>query len=335
MIRRLAIIGARGHYNLVLRELPKFTIRIDLVALSPGGDSVEPILNWCADQNRPPPPVVEDYRQILDDARPDVVVVCGPFENHARMCIDAIERGIQVLTEKPAALTLEDLDRLEAACAKHPNVHLAAMMQSRYEPAFYTAANLIRSGAIGDVRLIDTRKSYKLGRRPAYYRDRATYGGTIAWVGSHAIDWIVWFSGEDVRFESVFAAHSSMHSGENGTMERSAVCQFTFSGQRFATASLDVFRPENAPTHGDDWARVVGTDGVIEVRPGGVKLINRDNDGSRPIEIGCDRTLMSDFLDHIDGKRESLINAKDTLLITRACLLARQSADEKRVILFK
>lgn len=274
---------------------------------------------------------------MLEEARPTALVVCGPFELHATMCLQAIRRGIHVLTEKCAALTLDDLAKLSETCAANPEVHLAAMMQSRYDPAFFTAHRLIAQGAIGDIRLIDTRKSYKLGRRAPYYHDRATYGGTIPWVGSHAIDWIYWFAsaaGVERPFRSVRAAHSSMHSAGNGTMERAAVCQFELAGERFASASLDVFRPENAPTHGDDWARVVGTDGVIEVRPSRLTVINATNDGTTPVDVACDRTVLGDFLDHLAGKQPGLIGAGDTLAVTRACLLARQSADERRTVSF-
>ena len=40
----------------------------------------------------------------------------------------------------------------------------------------------------------------------------------------------------------------------------------TFDDGLAATLSFDFLRPETAPTHGDDWARIVGTTGVIEAR---------------------------------------------------------------------
>src|SRR3954452_58440 len=285
-ITRVGFIGSRGHWQATLREVSAVPA-LRVVAAAPGGDTVAPIVQWCREHGHACE-VIDDHRRMLDDAGLDVVVVCGPFERHAEMCVHAIERGIHVLTEKPAALTFDELDRLRAACRAHPDVHLAGMMFSRYDAGFYTAWRLIRDGAIGDVRLINARKSYRLGKRDAYYHDRATYGGTIPWVGSHAIDWVLWFAG-GAPFESVYATHSQQHNGNNGTMERSAACHFTLAGERFATVSIDVFRPSNAPTHGDDWARIVGTDGVIEARPDSLKMINRDNDGSQAVPVVCDR----------------------------------------------
>jgi predicted dehydrogenase len=271
---------------------------------------------------------------MLERANPQTVIVCDVFEAHARMCIDAIERGVHVLTEKPAALTFEELSRLKDACARHPNVHLAGLMFSRYDAGFYTAWRLIRDGAIGDVRMIDARKSYKLGKREPFYSDRATYGGTIPWVGSHAIDWIMFLGAQP--FQSVSAMHSAAHNGGHGTMERSAVCQFGLVGERFASVSIDYFRPANAPRHGDDWVRVVGTEGVIEARPDSVKLINRENDGSTPVAtIAPERTFLEDFIAHAEGRARALVDATSTLALTDACLRARQAADDGRVCRFE
>jgi hypothetical protein len=117
-------------------------------------------------------------------------------------------------------------------------------------------------------------------------------------------------------------------------MERTALCHFTLDGERFASVSTDVFRPANAPTHGDDWIRVVGTTGVLEARPTSVLLINAENDGATTVPVACDRTFLRDFVDHVEGRQASPIDTAATLALTRACLLARQSADEGRAIEF-
>lgn len=328
-LTRLAFIGVRGHQGVVLRTLPR-TPAVRVVGLCDGGaEPIDSLINWC-ESNGHQPQVYPDHRRMLDDARPHAVVICGPFEQHASMAVDAIQRGIHVLVEKPAAITLEDLESLQAACVAHPDVHLASMQTSRHEAGYYTARQLVLAGAIGDVRLMNARKSYKLGQRGAYYAQRETYGGTIPWVGSHAIDWMLWIGGHAVR--SVYATHSAACNEENGTMERSALCHFTLCGERFASVSIDVFRPGTAPTHGDDWIRVVGTAGVLEARAESVTLINAEGDGTAPVPLQTPPSLFEDFVDHVEGRRKGLNGAHDTFATTAACLLARQSADEGRAI---
>jgi len=269
---------------------------------------------------------------MLDRLQPDIVTVCGPFELHAEMTAEALQRGSHVFCEKPVALTLEQLAMVKTAYAASSGLHLATIMNLRYDPAFYTAWQVVRDGGIDTVRLINTRKSYRLGRRDAYYHDRATYGGTIPWIGVHAFDWIAWFSGQ--TFTSVYATHSTHYNQGNGDLEVSALCHFTLTNEVFASASLDYLRPPTSPTHGDDRVRVMGTAGAIEVRGGQVYLINAETEGEAVLPLACDRQIFKDFVEHIEGKTTAILTAEDVFAVTEASLLARQSADEGRVMTF-
>lgn len=325
------MIGIRGHNGYVLDSLEQLP-QVRVVGISAGTeeDDIGELEKQC-EKHGHTPQIFDDYQKMLNTLKPDILSVAGPFELHAEMCIEAFGRGINVFCEKPVAITLEDIERLKVAYGE-TNVHFAAMMGLRYHPAFYTAWRAVRDGAIGVVRLINTRKSYKLGQRSPYYLCRETYGGTIPWVGSHAIDWIHWFSGES--FYSVYATHTVMYNRDHGELEMSALCHFTLTNEVFASASIDFLRPANASTHGDDRIRVAGTDGIIEVRGGQVFLINGETDGEEKLPAECDRQIFRDFVEHVEGKTTSLISPEDTLTVTEACLLARKSADEGRVISF-
>lgn len=328
-VATVAFAGTRGHYGATLAGIEGVP-QLRVTGLCPASDPIDPLTSWCATRGHEAK-VYEDYVAMLEGARPDMVVVCGPFESHAAMCAAAIERGVHVLTEKPAALDYGQLELLRGACARRPGVHLAGMMFSRFSPGILAARRAIEEGVIGRVRLVDARKSYKLGVRPGYYRDRSTYGGTIPWIGSHAIDWVLYLTG--LRFKSVYATHSAVDNGGNGTMERSALCHFTLEGEVFASVSVDVFRPGGALTHGDDWARVVGTEGVMEVRPDSV-VLTTGTSGPTAVPLGEGGSLVRDFVDHVEGRSRGGIDAESTLALTEACLRARQSADEGRVVGF-
>lgn len=326
---RLCMIGTRGHYGYVLESLDALP-HVAVAGLSAGTmkDDVSKLVQWCEEHGHEPR-VFDDYREMLDSVEPELLVVDGPFERHAEMCIEAFDRGINVFSEKPVATNTDDLCRLRKAYAG-AGVHFAGMMGLRYEPAFYTAWQSVRNGAVGEVRLISTRKSYKLGDRPAFYRDRDTYGGTIPWVGSHAFDWIMWFSGE--KAETVYATHSTQGNRGHGDLEVSGMCLFSMTNGVAASASIDFLRPGGAQTHGDDRLRVAGTEGVIEVRGGKVLLINGEQDGERVLTASCDRRIFKDFVAQVEGKDVGLISAEDTIELTRVCLLALRSADERLVV---
>lgn len=114
----------------------------------------------------------------------------------------------------------------------------------------------------------------------------------------------------------------------------SALCHFTLSNDVFASASIDYLRPQNATSHGDDRIRVAGTKGVVEVRDGQVYLINESSDGTKPCSLLETGNFFADFIKQIKGEGTCRLSAEDTFLNTRAALLARQSADENKVIFF-
>lgn len=311
-----------------LPELP----HVEVAGVSAGSPDDDPgvLVARCGEHGHKPR-VFDDYRQMLDTVVPEVVVIAGPFELHAEMAMAAMARGAHVFCEKPVAMTFGSLDKLRKAHGES-SVRLAGMMGLRYDAAFYTAWRAVRDGAVGDVRMVNTRKSYKLGQRPNHYRRRETYGGTIPWVGSHAIDWLMWFSGES--FVSVNAVHSTRDNGDNGEMEMTALCQFAMTNDVFGSVSMDFLRPAAAPTHGDDRVRIAGTCGVIEVRDGAVFLINGNAEGQQELPVSCERKIFRDFVESVEGDTECLIGAGETFDLTRACLLARQSADEGRTVGF-
>lgn len=97
-----------------------------------------------------------DYQEMLANEQPDIVSVATPDHLHADITVDAASKGARaVLCEKPIAVTLEDADRMIAACEAH-NVLLSIEHTRRWGPIFHAARQLIRSGTIGRLRSIVT-----------------------------------------------------------------------------------------------------------------------------------------------------------------------------------
>jgi predicted dehydrogenase len=80
----------------------------------------------------------------------DAVLVVVPNYVHADITVDALEAGKHVLVEKPMATHLADADRMIAAARKNKRV-LQLGMQSRYSDGYQRMAQMIHSGAIGEV----------------------------------------------------------------------------------------------------------------------------------------------------------------------------------------
>lgn len=328
----IVIIGSAGHINYVfegIREDPD--ARIVGIAPGPDGEKIDKLRERAAAEGHAPEEFA-DYREMLDVCRPDVAAVACYFGHHAEVNVEVLNRGIHLFAEKPVATTFEGLERVREAWNKS-GAHLCAMFGIRYKPEFLTAWHAVRDGAIGEVRLMHAQKSYRLGTRPEHFRRRDLYGGTIPWVGSHAIDWVHWMGGK--RFVSVRAMHSTRHNRGHGELEMSALCQFACEDEVMASVSIDYLRPSQAPTHADDRIRLAGTDGVLEVRDGEVFLINRNVEGSvQHLPLRERKFIFADYLGQVRGEGTCLVSAEESLYITEACLKARQSADERKEILF-
>ncbi len=326
---KVAFIGIRGHYNYAINGMvDNKEDHVVGIAKTIEQDDLAKLRGAVAKTGQTAKEF-DDWRKMLDETKPEVVVVSGPLHKHAEILVELFGRGISAFCEKPIAVTLEDFAKVKSAFGKS-KVNLAAQMGIRYDPAFLTAWNAVQAGAIGQPRILDGRKSYKCGTRDEFYRKRATYGGTIPWVGSHAIDWVQWFSGQ--KFKSVYATHTTRENRGHGDMEMTSMCLFEMTDDVMATVSIDYLRPDNAPTHGDDRIRCAGTEGVIEVRGGQAYLINGKAKGEQVLELSADRQIFRDFLAQCKGTGKCLVTAQDTLDITEVSLLAVKSADEHKLI---
>ncbi|HEV2247010.1 MAG TPA: Gfo/Idh/MocA family oxidoreductase [Terriglobia bacterium] len=324
---RTGLIGRDGHYDILLNSIPRLK-NVQWTAYAkgePGEDA-----RWIRKQRAwtQKVRVYEHYQEMFEKEKLDVVGACLPFYQNAEAAVEACRRGINVLSEKPAATMIEDLARLEQA-VRASGVLYSIMLDMRGMPIFQAARKAVRSGAIGEPVLVSGQKSYIWGdRRPWYYRERTTYGGTIGWVGIHALDYMRWVSGQD--YTRVAAWEGNMAHPQYPGCEDHAGLLFELSNGGTAVCNLDFLRPENAPTHGDSRLRIAGSEGVLEAFEVGnrVNLISSKGAvGDLPLPSAED--LFSMFICALRGEGEPLVSPEDSFSITRVCLMARDAADRR------
>ena len=307
---KVCFIGACGHWPQALRYL-KTREDVQFCGFAPG--SKEENRTESIDEKLP---FFEDYRAMLDKTKPDLAIVAPVYGLTGQTILECARRKIHVFAEKPVASSFEELEQVKSA-VRHSGIRFCAMHYLRFTPAFYHGASLVRSGAIGKVQMITAQKSYKYGIRPHWYADPALYGGTIPWVGIHAMDWIACFSGK--RFVSVTAQSIGRDP------EMAALCQFRLEDGVIASVNIDYCRPGTAPTHGDDRIRCVGTEGVLEVLEDRILLMN----GEGVSEFTPDEapSLLAKFLD--GGEPLPL---DEIFHITKAAIAARESANSGKTV---
>jgi len=127
-----------------------------------------------------------DYRQMLDEQKPDIMAICSRWiDSHFEMAMAAAERGIHIYMEKPFVPTLIEADKLVDACERR-HVRLGIGHPTRYSPLLKTIKEMIAAGQIG--RLLELRGRGKEDRRG---------GAEDLWVlGTHVMDMLLALGGK-------------------------------------------------------------------------------------------------------------------------------------------
>ena len=60
-------------------------------------------------------PLYDDFDRMMEEQRPELVIVCTPDDTHDDIIIRALEGGADVISEKPMTTTPEKIDRIRAA----------------------------------------------------------------------------------------------------------------------------------------------------------------------------------------------------------------------------
>jgi predicted dehydrogenase len=94
-----------------------------------------------------------DFRRILDDTSIDAVVIATPDHWHALMTILACQAGKDVYVEKPTSVAIAEGRAMVQAARKYKRI-VQVGTQQRSQPHFQKAAEIVRSGEIGDVTLV-------------------------------------------------------------------------------------------------------------------------------------------------------------------------------------
>jgi predicted dehydrogenase len=324
---KAVIIGTSGHIDLALEVRDRLP-QVSFVGIAPGSGD-EDAREFFVDQLEASLiPFYDDYRRMLDKERPDLAVVAPFFFLQSRIACECLERGIHVFVEKPMAVSLDQLARLQRAHAGG-RAMLCPMLPYRYHPAFHAAWRAVTEGRVGEPLLITAQKSYKLGARHPMYTHRTTYGGTIPWVAIHGIDWIHWFSRGAVT--EVMASHTPAGNVGHGEMESSGACLFRLGNTGVASLTFDYFRPNAAPTHGDDRVRVAGEKGVVEVIGNDATLITHDA-APRLLEKEEPVSIFQEFIRRIEGGPPMRVTTEDAFAVCALALRCREAADTRSAV---
>ena len=127
------------------------------------------------------------YQELLDD--PDIDAVYNPLPNglHLEWSVKASEAGKHILCEKPLALD-EEQCRMMAAAADANGVKLLEAFMYRFHPRTLRVLEMVRTGAIGELRTIRSSFTFRLTRPGDVRWDPHLGGGALMDVGCYCVN---------------------------------------------------------------------------------------------------------------------------------------------------
>ncbi|MDF2723848.1 MAG: gfo/Idh/MocA family oxidoreductase [Paenibacillus sp.] len=161
-----------------------------------------------------------DYRTMVSEQKPDMVIITLPHFLHKEATIWCAEQGCHVMLEKPMAMDVDECVEMNEAVRRHQVVLAVGHIQQFFAEQIEAKA-IIASGALGELVMVNDRRwsDYFKDNRPAWFLDKAKSGGGIVInLGSHSIDRIQWMTGQRIARVN---ARMTYH-GRLGNVEGSA-----------------------------------------------------------------------------------------------------------------
>jgi len=263
--------------------------------------------------------IYEDYKEMLEKEKLDIVSVCVWTPLHKEIVIDAANSGVKgIHCEKPMASTWGDAKTLYQACVDN-NVMITFCHQRRFGAQFVKAKQLANDGTIGEL-----------------FRLEGYCSNLIDW-GTHWFD-MMFFYNNDEPAEWVMG---QIHCEQEGSVFDVPVENHGLSYVKWENGVYGLL-----VTGGDSGGRcsnrIIGTDGIIELgapnSPSPRVLHKGTNDWEAPsldgvVPPGNDTTLsVLDLIDCLKTGREPELSGRKALQATELIFATYESSRKRERI---
>ena len=277
-----------------------------------------------------------DYRDLLDEAKPDAVTLAVPTIYHHDVALEIIDRGIPLLIEKPIAYTIEEGQSIIDA-AKRKNVKLMIGHIERFNPAILTLKEHINQGKLGRIFQMD---AHRQGPFPARIADV----GVVVDLAVHDLDVMRFVSQKEIirvyaetekhihsKYEDLLTGLVRFSDGIVGTLTinwltPTKIREFIVTGERglyrcdYLTQDLYFF--ENPVSSGSEWDNLRVLRGVSEGQ-----MVRHIIAKKEPL-----RSEQEAFLDAVENDAPVAVSGEDGLRALELAKTIVESGTEHRII---
>jgi predicted dehydrogenase len=234
--RRVALVGTghRGSGTWGRQLLRDCGERVELVGLADSNRRRLAVAQRYIGTNAP---AYTDVREMLLATKPDTAIITSRDDTHAGYIVAALEAGIDVVTEKPMAITAQACRRILDA-ERRTGRRVDVAFNYRLAPTSRKLKELLVSAVIGEVTSVDFHWYLDIEHGADYFRRwhayKARSGGLFVHKATHHFDLLNWFLASEPR--EVFARGALVHYGKAGpfrgkrcrTCEHAGACDYYF-----------------------------------------------------------------------------------------------------------
>jgi predicted dehydrogenase len=318
---RFAVVGINhGHINAQTNAILR--ARGELVWLY----AKEPDLVEAFRKQFPFAKVARSEAEVLEDPSIKLVVSAAIPDERGPLGLRVMRHGKDYMADKPGLTTLEQLAEARRVQAETKRIYSIMYSERLENRATVKAGELVKAGAIG--RVVQTvglgphRMTPK--SRPAWFFERARYGGILCDIASHQADQFLFFTGS-TRADVVASQVGNLNYPQYPGLEDFGDMVLRGNGGS-GYVRVDWFTPGGLATWGDGRLTILGTDGFIEIRknidiagrPGASHLFLVDQKETRYID--CSDTP----LPYGDQLVADVLNRTDTAMPQAHCFLAME-----------
>ena len=228
---KIGIVGlTHGHVHWILGREERGDIEI-VGIVEPNQGLAE---RYSEQHGYPMSIVYNTMQEMINATDPEAVTAFGSIYDHLNVVEICAPLGIHVMVEKPLAVSLEHAKKMEKI-AKENNIHLLTNYETTWYPSNHKAYDLLKSGAIGDLRKVIVRDGHKGPKKIGVNAEFLAWlidpklngGGAIMDFGCYGANLLTWLS-DGQRPNSITAVTQQLQKENNPEVDDDAMIILTY-----------------------------------------------------------------------------------------------------------
>ena len=211
--------------------------------------------------------VARSLDEILDDKDVKLVAAAAVTSERGPLGCRVMETGRDYFTDKAPFTTLAQLDQAKDVVARTGRKYMVYFSERLHVEAAMYATDFIASGAIGRVIQVIGLGPHRLGKagRPAWFFERAKFGGILCDIGSHQFEQFLTYAGASDATVTQ-AAVGNFANPDKPEFEDFGEASLVGDNGASNYIRVDWFTPDSLSTWGDGRTFILGTKGYVELR---------------------------------------------------------------------